>query len=689
MSQPTKTATPKSNGVSPYASASLYVGDLSSDVTEGMLFEIFNAIGPVASIRVCRDAVTRRSLGYAYVNFHGVQDAERALDQMNNQTIKGKMCRVMWSQRDPSARKSGAGNIFIKNLDKSIDHKTLSDTFSVFGTILSCKVVTDDNGESKGYGFVHYDADESAAKAIAKVNGMMLAGKTVYVAPFVPKQARQQNSAGQPTFTNLYLKNLPESIEKEEDLKNLVKEFGETTSVWLATETLTRAALAQRKAEDAKRKAARAEAAVEKAEKKGEEGDDADAAKKAEEEEQDAAHAERDAEQAAKAAEAAKTAEEAEKEAKEVAAAPTGEEKIQISKGFGFVNFAKPEEAQACIKGLNGKELDNGKVLYVGRAQKKEERDAELRKELEKKKLERISKYEGVNLYVKNLEDTVDDDRLRDEFKQFGTITSCRVMRDNGVSRGFGFVCFATSEEATRAVTEMNGRMIGSKPIYVALAQRKEQRRQQLELQHQRRNNKPGLAQQAAPAAGMYAPGAPVFYAPPPGQAAPQQGFVYPQQMMPRGAMPRQAWGAQGQYGIPPNAYVVGAGGRGAQQQQVRRNNAPQQQRRNNNQQQANQRGAVDNNIAATMQQMAAAPLDPKRIAELPADQQKLVLGEKLYPLIHASQPDLAGKITGMLLDSYFSEEIIHLIETPDALALKIKEALAVLEQHAAKQAQQ
>ena len=100
----------------PAPTASLYVGDLDHSVSEAQLYELFSTVGPIVSIRVCRDVITRRSLGYAYVNFQLPADAGRSLELLNHSTLNGSIIRIAYSQRDPSVRKSGAGNVFIKNL---------------------------------------------------------------------------------------------------------------------------------------------------------------------------------------------------------------------------------------------------------------------------------------------------------------------------------------------------------------------------------------------------------------------------------------------------------------------------------------------------------------------------------------------------------------------------------------------
>jgi polyadenylate-binding protein len=208
-------------------SASLYVGDLAPEVNEGMLADIFTTVGPLSSIRVCRDTLTRRSLGYAYVNFHSAVDAERALDALNNYVLAGRPCRIMWSQRDPSIRKTGVGNIFIKNLSPEIGHKELYDTFSAFGNILSCKVAMDEHGQSKGYGFVHFENQQCADNAVQTVNNNLLLEKKVFVGPFVPRRVRAQQL--EKSWTNVFIKDIDLAVSNEE-LQRAFSEYGLVTS---------------------------------------------------------------------------------------------------------------------------------------------------------------------------------------------------------------------------------------------------------------------------------------------------------------------------------------------------------------------------------------------------------------------------------------------------------------------------
>jgi polyadenylate-binding protein len=663
-------------------SASLYVGELDPSVTEAMLFELFSSIGQVASIRVCRDAVTRRSLGYAYVNYNSSEDGEKALEELNYTVIKGKPCRIMWSQRDPALRKTGQGNVFIKNLDHAIDNKALHDTFAAFGNILSCKVAQDELGNSKGYGFVHYETAEAANNAIKHVNGMLLNEKKVFVGHHIPKKERMSKfEEMKANFTNIYVKNIDLEVS-DEDFRELFEKHGDITSASIARDDQGK------------------------------------------------------------------------------------------SRGFGFVNYIKHEAASAAVDALNDTDF-RGQKLYVGRAQKKHEREEELRKQYEAARLEKQSKYQGVNLYIKNLNDDVDDEKLRDMFTPFGTITSAKVMRDAmpaegrsespsdekkdevkeepkeaeikeepkeeskddssddkkdenksgekvtikgekkilGKSKGFGFVCFSNPDEATKAVTEMNQKMIEGKPLYVALAQRKDVRKNQLEATIQARNQlrmqqqqqqqfggipqmfiAPGQQPMMFPAGGR---GQMPFPAGMPGQQGgrgagfpggmPGQqggrggpnGQQMPPMYMPPGMAPgafppaymnqqymqlaqaaQQAMGGRGGRGGPmapmpgmpqvPMAGVPGMrGGQGFPPQGGR--GGPQGARPGQSPMPYPQGGRGG---------PAGAGVDMGALSGAAPGQQKQMLGEALYPKIAEMQPELAGKITGMLLEMDNSELI-------------------------------
>jgi len=645
-----------------YPMASLYVGDLAEDCTEAMLFEKFSSAGPVLSIRVCRDMITRQSLGYAYVNFQQPMDAERALESMNFDVVKGRAMRIMWSQRDPSLRRSGVGNVFIKNLDKSIDTKAIYDTFSAFGNILSCKIAQDEHGVSKGYGFVHFETEDAAQNAICKVNGMLLNMKKVFVGKFIPRNERVRELGEKAKmFTNVYVKNLADEIS-DEKLFELFAPFGKITSHKVAV---------------------------------GEDGK---------------------------------------------------------SKGFGFVAFEEAAQAEEAVMALNNLEM-NGKQLYVGRAQKKGERQAELKKKFDMMKMERIHRTHGVNLYIKNLDDSIDDERLRKEFSDYGNITSAKVMMDDGRSRGFGFVCFNLPDEATRAVTEMNGRILVSKPLYVALAQRREDRKAQLASQYMDRIAKIRMQggvhpmYQANPAANYYMPsGVPAV----PGQT---QGRFFPP------AIPMRTntrWNAPSQ--IRSQAAFMQAGGayrptnpvgpRPAQHAVVTaRGQAPAVARPAMAQQGVGalslmQQGNLSGMSASNMARMASVPqqhlqpsnaaavsgykytpsvrnqptmvptaqaavavsaaqgpgastatavhvpgqepLTPSMLAAAMAPEQKQMLGERLYPMVRDYSPNLCGKITGMLLEMDNSD-LLHMLEDKASLKEKMDEALAVLQAHQAK----
>merc|ERR1719169_3636 len=73
------------------------------------------------------------------------------------------------------------------------------------------------------------------------------------------------------------------------------------------------------------------------------------------------------------------------------------------------------------------------------------------------------------------------------------------------------------------------------------------------------------------------------------------------------------------------------------------------------------------------------APLSAAALAAAPPAMQKQMLGSKLYPQIAKYQPELAGKITGMMLEMDNSE-LLMLLESEIQLKNKVDEAMRVLD---------
>ena len=200
----------------------LYVGNLHPDVVESQLFEIFSHYGRPQLVRLMRDAYTGESRRFAFVSYLKKEDAEKAKDALNYSKLFDREIRICF-KRTPGDFKPKA-NIFVKNLDRAVTTKQLEEHTKEFGNILSCVVRLDEKGESLGYGYVQYEDEESATKAIEGLNGKDLLGTEWSVNEFVPRKNRALAQK-----KNLYVKNFPASWDKEKvegELDTMFGEFG-------------------------------------------------------------------------------------------------------------------------------------------------------------------------------------------------------------------------------------------------------------------------------------------------------------------------------------------------------------------------------------------------------------------------------------------------------------------------------
>jgi polyadenylate-binding protein len=210
----------------------LWVSDLPEHVKESDLEAFFQDYkDSILIIQINRN--TRNYDPYApkpasaTVIFRDHKRADEARRGLNLRKFRGKTVRIMWHEKDTSIRYNPLHNLFVKNIPSNVKPREFYEKFLEFGDIASAKVGQDDDGNITGYGYVSYYNPESCEQAISTLDGKELWGQELEVKRFQKKNERFTTTSLS-TNKNIYLKNLPQDIT-ENGLKDLFNKYGNIT----------------------------------------------------------------------------------------------------------------------------------------------------------------------------------------------------------------------------------------------------------------------------------------------------------------------------------------------------------------------------------------------------------------------------------------------------------------------------
>ncbi|XP_043189809.1 ELAV-like protein 1 isoform X13 [Amphibalanus amphitrite] len=155
----------------------LIVNYLPQTMSQEEIRSLFSSVGDVESCKLIRDKVTGQSLGYGFVNYHKIEDAEKAINTLNGLRLQNKTIKVSYAR--PSSEAIKGANLYVSGLPKSMTQQDLECMFAPYGSIITSRILCDNmTGLSKGVGFIRFDQRVEAERAINKLNGTVPEGST-------------------------------------------------------------------------------------------------------------------------------------------------------------------------------------------------------------------------------------------------------------------------------------------------------------------------------------------------------------------------------------------------------------------------------------------------------------------------------------------------------------------------------
>jgi len=172
----------------------LIINYLPPEMNSSFLQKIFAPYGEIVSCKVVMDHKTGTSKGYGFVKFKREEQAKLAVEKLDQFHIGGKVLKVAYARRSEGGKQEHKQtNLYVANLDKSVDTSDIKREFSKCGYVVQCKVLKDVRGVTRRIGFVRFDSHEGALRAIKRYDGKKMEGtKSVIQVRFanVPKPPR-------------------------------------------------------------------------------------------------------------------------------------------------------------------------------------------------------------------------------------------------------------------------------------------------------------------------------------------------------------------------------------------------------------------------------------------------------------------------------------------------------------------
>ncbi|KAI1494701.1 splicing factor, CC1-like protein [Biscogniauxia mediterranea] len=170
----------------------VFVQQLAARLRTKELKEFFEKVGPVNEAQIVKDRISGRSKGVGYVEFKN-EDSVTAALQLTGQKLLGIPVIVQLTEAEKNRQvrnTEGSGShtnsipfhrLYVGNIHFSITEQDLQNVFEPFGELEFVQLQKDDNGRSRGYGFVQFREADQAREALEKMNGFDLAGRPIRV----------------------------------------------------------------------------------------------------------------------------------------------------------------------------------------------------------------------------------------------------------------------------------------------------------------------------------------------------------------------------------------------------------------------------------------------------------------------------------------------------------------------------